>query len=381
MVTLSLLLFPGKFINNNINSNITFRYNYRKVDDLIQETDMDNVTITKHDFLDFVDKKIKEGASKIIGVVRKGSYYVFDQLTSAGQLCMDYDVTLLPPKKYFQPAREVLLRFIPGQADSCIAVNENESLTIIGIHYYDLAAISLMDRTFSEGNRDENYLEKRKNSLLIGLYPTVAFKYRFSSSVVRGSQPYKVVDLMLTDMGDGYYTVEIVTEKGRAYLSSASSKPSTYTLEELENAKKRIKDDQKIPISIELSPDFLMKNHNHSVWEVFGEKCYSCGSCVFVCPTCYCFDVKDELDLDLKNGRRVRVWDGCMLENFATCAGGHNFRKTKAARFRHRIFRKAVNLPLKYNYYGCVGCGRCARECTSSIAGPVKVLTYIQDNQ
>jgi sulfhydrogenase subunit beta (sulfur reductase) len=124
-----------------------------------------------------------------------------------------------------------------------------------------------------------------------------------------------------------------------------------------------------------------MKNHGHPVWEVFGEKCYSCGSCVFVCPTCYCFDVKDELDIDLENGRRVRVWDGCMLENFATCAGGHNFRKTRAARFRHRIFRKGVNLPLKYSYYGCVGCGRCARDCTSSIAGPVKVLSYIQDNQ
>jgi hypothetical protein len=213
MVTLSLLLFPGKFINNNINSNITFRYNSRKVDDLIQETDMDNVTITKQDFFDFVDKKIKEGASKIIGVVRKGSSFVFDQLESQDQLCLDYDVTLLPPKKYFQPAREVLLRFMTGKPDSYIAVNDHDPLTIIGIHYYDLAALSLMDRAFSEGNRDENYLKKRENSLLIGLYPTQAFKYRFSSSVVRGSQSYKVADLMLTDMGDGHYKGELISHQ------------------------------------------------------------------------------------------------------------------------------------------------------------------------
>ncbi|MBN1698847.1 MAG: 4Fe-4S dicluster domain-containing protein [Spirochaetales bacterium] len=342
---------------------------------------MDNVTISKKDFLDFVEKKIQEGDSKVIGVVGKGSSYVFDRLESSSRLCLDYDVTILPPKKYFQPPREVLLRFITKKADSYITENANEPLTIIGIHYYDLAAISLMDRAFSEGNRDENYLKKRENSLLIGMYPTQAFKYRFAGSVVKGVQPYKAADLMLADMGDGNYTVEIVTEKGRAYLSSAVQKPFTYSLEELENAKKRIKDDQKIPVPIEMSPDFLVKNHGHPVWEVFGEKCYSCGSCVLVCPTCYCFDVLDEVDLDLKNGKRIRVWDGCMLENFATCAGGHNFRKTKAARFRHRIFRKGVNLPLKYNYYGCVGCGRCAHACTSSIAGPVKVLTYIQDNQ
>jgi ferredoxin len=91
--------------------------------------------------------------------------------------------------------------------------------------------------------------------------------------------------------------------------------------------------------------------------------------------------MRDEVDLNLEKGERIRVWDGCMLENFATCAGGHNFRKKRSARFRHRIFRKGVNLPLKYHYWGCVGCGRCADACTSSIAGPVKVFKYIEENK
>ena len=341
---------------------------------------MDIKTISKSDFKEFVDKKITEKASRIISVVRKGTRFVFDELKSASEMCLDYDVTILPPKKYFQPPKEVLLRFVPEQADSYEAVNEYEQLTLIGVHYYDCAAIYLMDRAFSEGEKDTNYLVKRNNSLLIGIYPTRFFKYRFSNSVIKGDQPYKVADLMLVDMDDDNYVVEIVTGKGRSYIEPIGCKKSCYSLKEIENAKNRIKDDQRLPVPVELTPDFLKKNHSHPVWDVFSEKCYSCGSCVFVCPTCYCFDVKDEVEISLARGQRIRVWDGCMLENFATCAGGHNFRKKRAARFRHRIFRKGVNLPLKYHYWGCVGCGRCADACTSSIAGPVKVFKYIEAN-
>jgi len=342
---------------------------------------MEIVKISERDFNEFIDTKIAEKESKIVSVVRKGTHFAFDELDSASSMCLDYDVTLLPPKKYFQPPKETMLRFVPKKADSYEAVNEYESLTLIGVHYYDLAAIYLMDRAFSDGEKDANYLVKRQNSLLIGLYPTRFFKYRFSNSVVKGDLPYKVADLMMIQMGNGYYALEIVTEKGRSFIEQAKYKKSDYSLKEIENAKNRIKDDQKLPVAVELTPDYLKQHHSHPVWEVFGEKCYSCGSCVFVCPTCYCFDMRDEVDLTLKNGERVRVWDGCMLESFATCAGGHNFRKNRAARFRHRIFRKGVNMPLKYHYWGCVGCGRCADACTSSIAGPVKILKYIEENK
>ena len=41
---------------------------------------------------------------------------------------------------------------------------------------YDLAAIHLMDRAFSEGEKDTNYIKKRENSLLIGMYPVSSFE-------------------------------------------------------------------------------------------------------------------------------------------------------------------------------------------------------------
>ncbi len=340
---------------------------------------MEILKITKKEFLSFIDRKISEKESRIVGVVQKGARYVFDDLASSGDLQLDYDVTVLPPKKYFQPPKEVLLKFVPKKADSYIAVNQCDPITIIGIHYYDLAAIHMMDRAFSEDERDDHYMEKRKNSLLIGLYPTKPFKHRFSKSVVK-DQFYKAADLMLVDMGNDY-AVEVVTKKGRKYLNGSKTGKSDYTLKEIEDAKNRIKDDEKLPVPVELTPGYLTKNEEHPVWDHFADKCFSCGSCVLVCPTCYCFDVREEIDLSLAEGKRIRVWDGCMLEDFALVADGHNFRRDRSARFKHRIFRKGKYLPGKYRYFGCVGCGRCADACTADIAGPVTVFKYMVEHQ
>lgn len=340
---------------------------------------MEILKISKSDFNSFIDKKLAEEKNRTVGVVKKGSHYVFADLNSSNELCLDYDVTILPPKKYFQPPKEVLLKFVPKKADSYLAVNECDPLTIVGIHYYDLAALYLMDRAFSEGERDEHYMKKRENSTLIGIYPTKHYKYRFARSVTR-DQSKKVADLMLVHIGD-HFVIEVLTEKGKQYLEGANVQDNDYSMKEIEDAKNIIKDDQKIPVPIELVPDYLGKNHSHPVWEHFGEKCFSCGSCVLVCPTCYCFDVRDELELDLAEGRRIRTWDGCMLEGFARVADGHNFRGTRASRFRHRIFRKGKLLPESYGYFGCVGCGRCADSCTADIAGPVKVLKFMEENK
>jgi len=340
---------------------------------------MEILKISKNDFYSFLDRKIAAKESKTIGVVKKGSHYVFAQLDAASDLCLDYDVTILPPKKYFQPPKEVLLKYVPKKPGSYVAVNECEPITIVGIHYYDLAAIYLMDKAFSEGERDENYLKKRENSLLIGMYPTKPQKNRFARSVTK-DQGRHVADIMLTEIA-GHLVVEILTLKGQEYLKDAKTVKNDYSMKEIEDARNNVKDDQKLPLAVEVVPQYLGNHYEHPVWEHFGEKCFSCGSCVLVCPTCYCFDAREEIELSLAEGKRVRVWDGCMLEDFAVVADGHNFRKNKSSRFRHRIFRKGKHLPEKYGYFGCVGCGRCANSCTADIAGPVKVFNYMEENK
>ena len=37
-------------------------------------------------------------------------------------------------------------------------------------------------------------------------------------------------------------------------------------------------------------------------WEKVAAKCISCGICTLLCPTCYCFDINDEM---VKGGDKI----------------------------------------------------------------------------
>jgi sulfhydrogenase subunit beta (sulfur reductase) len=117
------------------------------------------------------------------------------------------------------------------------------------------------------------------------------------------------------------------------------------------------------------------------VWEELGAKCLSCGTCNLVCPTCYCFDVGDLMQLNLKDGERVRQWDGCLLADFATVSGGHNFRKETRSRLRHRYYRKFQYLMTKYGRSFCTGCGRCSRSCLVHINPPDTVNALVAEGE
>jgi len=154
------------------------------------------------------------------------------------------------------------------------------------------------------------------------MYPTRPFKYPLTSSMVKG-EAYKAADAMLIDCGDGVFGVEVITEKSReAFKGSAARAATPEMVQKIEAMKHAVPDEAALPMDRDAVCSYLVGKEHHEVWEKRGKKCFSCGSCVMVCPTCYCFDVQDELDLSLEKGERVRSWDGCTIENFATAAGG-----------------------------------------------------------
>jgi formate hydrogenlyase subunit 6/NADH:ubiquinone oxidoreductase subunit I len=114
-------------------------------------------------------------------------------------------------------------------------------------------------------------------------------------------------------------------------------------------------------------PALLDRSYDSLLWEATARRCYSCGSCNLSCPTCYCFNIYDELDMTLTAGQRKREWDGCQLPKFAEVAGPHNFRPKASSRLRHRIYRKAKWIREQTGLPGCVGCARCDRACTAKI--------------
>ena len=337
--------------------------------------------ISKQDFKDFLNALISDNSWNVIGVKAKGTKFAFGPLESAEELRLDYDVTLLPPKKYFFPQRETLFTYDLSDGFSAKNPEETTPMVIVGVHPYDIVALLHMDEIFRETKSDPFYFKKRDASVIIGVNIQRMSKWNFSSYMGCEAIDYGY-DLMLTDLGNRY-AINVGSQKGEELLSKYAKNVTVALARDIQIAgqKKREvmgKSQQKFDFPPELIPELLKDSYTKSgFWEKHSEKCLACGSCVLVCPTCYCFDVKDNTDLSLGHGERIRTWDGCLLEDFAKIASGENFRATRPTRYRHRYFKKGKYLFDRFGFVSCVGCGRCSSNCLPDIANPVKLLNDI----
>ncbi len=110
----------------------------------------------------------------------------------------------------------------------------------------------------------------------------------------------------------------------------------------------------------------MVELFNASFWEDLQFACINCGVCTFLCPTCWCFDIQDEVCGE--KGCRVRLWDSCMFPLFTLHGSGHNPRAQKLQRVRQRFLHKLKYYVDKYhNGVACVGCGRCVQFCPVNI--------------
>ena len=320
----------------------------------------------------------------VYGVQAKEDRFAFDSLEDAADLRLDYDVTILPPKKYLQPQKEVLLTF---DQNGCFeSVMNKESFIIFGVHPYDMVAISQMDKVFTMDNRDEHYMAYRERATIVVSDVQKASQDVFAGCMgTSGGKDCEGHDVLLTLLPDGNTLVEAKTENGEALISKIPSaldaseldvQSRTAVWEENHHALKK----HELRMSPKDLPELLDRSYDHPIWEEKAALCYSCGSCNMVCPTCYCFNIQDDLNWDLQSGTRSRCWDGCMVSGFAKVAGNHDFRPQAAARYRHRYYRKGKYVPDMMGEIACVGCGRCITSCTAKIANPVEVYNRLLED-
>ena len=343
--------------------------------------------ISKEDFQSFVNALIKEDSWNVTGVKSRGNKFAFAPLHSADELRLDYDVTLLPPKKYFFPQRETLFTYDLSDGFSAKNPEETKPLIIIGVHPYDIVALLHMDEIFRETKSDSIYFKKRESSIIIGVNIQKMSNYNFSSCMGAATVDYGY-DLMLTDLGNRY-AINVGSQKGEDLLSKYAKNVTAALARDVQIAGQKKREimnhsQQELKFSPELIPELLKDSYGKSgFWEKHSEKCLACGSCVLVCPTCYCFDVKDNPDLSLEHGERIRTWDGCLLEDFAKIASGENFRATRPTRYRHRYFKKGKYLFDRFGFVSCVGCGRCSSNCLPDIANPVNLFNdmYVESQK
>ncbi len=342
---------------------------------------MKDLYIKDSDWNSFLEKMLC--AKKVIGPKAKKEKFVFGEISSPEEIRLDFDTTILPPKKAFFPPKQELVRFTEKGAESCI--NPVDQI-LFGVHFYDVKAIDQLDQIFTDNHKDNNYLANRKQTTIVASNVQNVSKRAFFASVGSDVEP-KGHDAFLTKISGGYH-LQTITPKGENLATYGSFVEAT--AEQSKEAKevndRALKDcPEKLPTnnSQKIAEKVRAAFGNETLWKELSEQCFSCGTCNTVCPTCYCFDVQDTWNLDQVTGKRYRTWDGCQLHDFAQVSLGagatENFREHSFSRYRHRLMRKASYLNETLGGPACVGCGRCSTGCVPDIADPVNIINRIME--
>jgi sulfhydrogenase subunit beta (sulfur reductase) len=164
--------------------------------------------LNKEKFNEFISALSK--MQKLVAPVAKGfNNFAFEEVFSGRAIALNYIPTILPPKKYFMPPRETLLKFKTVKGVNTEAVVEYEPLTIFGVHTCDIAGIQCLNMVFSERPKDYNYLTRENNITLIGLECNDYCDKYASCHLVNASFPSGGYDLCVTDLGD-YFMVHVI---------------------------------------------------------------------------------------------------------------------------------------------------------------------------
>lgn len=327
-------------------------------------------SLKKSDVKEFIGKLISAGDTAA-PVSVPGGFHRLKLVTDPDDVTLEGKYLYYSAKEFVFPGVESLVRYTLKEPVEIAPVVDKRPITLLGLHPCDINALWMMDAAFDDDPemRDDNYCAKRELLTIVGIDCSEpcdddCFCADMGCNRVKGDY-----DLMLVDVGDSYL-MRVGSDKGQELVSDLPE-ASRDQISAADSAE-RDKDDKfesKLTFDSSELPGRLSERHDDKkLWEESSKNCFSCGSCNLVCPTCYCFDVFDELALDVSGAERKRRWDGCQLEAFAMVAGGENFRPERSERLRHRIMRKGKYLIEKFGRSGCVGCGRCIRACTADIS-------------
>ncbi len=325
-------------------------------------------TLRKKDFGDFVAKLARH--EKVVAPVKKGTKsYAFEEVTSGKEIALHHIPTILSPKKFFMPQSEKVLEYNKKEY-KWTPVLEYESLVVFGVHTCDLAGIQCLNMVLTTRPKDVNYIVRKDKITIIGFECNDYCDEYASCAVMDNHLPNGGYDMFFTELDD-VFIVNISTPSGERIaeetgLFQDAAEKDLKALEALRAKKRKIFKDE-VKVKHQELKSLFEKSFESKIWNDLDKRCLACGNCTNICPTCYCFDLRDEMNLDFNTGYRYRVWDSCQNEEFAKVAGGESFREKRGQRQRHRYMRK-FNYPVKrFSRYFCTGCGRCSRTCMAKI--------------
>ena len=299
----------------------------------------------------------------------------FVKVEAGADVVLDHPNTVRPAKGYVFPQREVLYRF---RQESGKAPQITETLpadapaVVFGVRPCDGRAMVRNDKVFTCGFADPYYQARRDKVAFVGLAcSTPPSPNCFCLSVGGAPDAEDGLDVLMTEL-DGRYHVKALTAKGKEIVAAATAlftEAQAADKSEVETVHATARSyPQRSIAAMEKVAEGLKRNFDSPEWEALGRACIGCGACTYLCPSCHCFDINDEITSQSPlSGARVRTWDNCQFPEFTMHTSGHNPRETTGARLRQRICHKLLYFVENHNIQQCTGCGRCITHCPVGI--------------
>jgi len=287
---------------------------------------------------------------------------------------------VMSPKDIFFPQMEDMFSFDKDKIKENV---ESSKKLIFGVRPCDAKGISFVDEFFKRNFEDIYYLSRARGKLIvaIGCLTPPRPEGCFCTSAKTGPFMDGGFDLQLVDIGDEYL-VEVGTDKGGEFVDAYSDLFKGTENSELDKArdvKSKAAEAVKIKVNFDKALE-IMRSHRVSDenYRRIGERCIYCGGCLYVCPTCTCFNVFDEKREE--KGVRRRNWDACIFKGYTREASGHNPRDDKQLRTARRYEHKLKDDCSVTGMSGCVACGRCLSSCPVEL-GMSKFIEEITENK
>ena len=272
--------------------------------------------------------------------------------------------TKLSAKEFFLPWREPILAFeARPSATPRVLTPPEEKRIVFGVRPCDAKGLTLIEKVF---RNDPFFRARQERTFLFGLLCREPGAECFGWAM--GVDPFAGEGLgALFWETEETFLVKVVEAQVEPLFQEGPFEKAGPEQEALwEEARKKFLEKHPLSPALEkLKGAELLKLYEAPFWEELALACLNCGTCTFLCPTCYCFDVQDEVVGT--EGVRVRLPEACMFEIYSRHASGHNPRRSPVARFRNRFLHKFKYFLDQYGEPLCVGCGRCNEECPAGI--------------
>ena len=275
-----------------------------------------------------------------------------------------------PLKLFYSRARE---RVAEGFSDDLPRTGE-KPLCLAGVKACDLKGFKIQDYVFKEGDlQDPFYMRAREENLVISTDCTSAIETCFCIAVDVKPYPVEGFDINMSELSSGFI-IEVGSEKGKALVEAYKGlfeDAADAVVAERDERRKKVAADVRNRIKQSGVPsqdkfeDMIRRNFESDIWKDEAAACVECGACNTVCPTCHCFLLYDQKKGDAME--RMRIWDSCMIKDFALVAAGVNPREWLWMRLRNRFEKKFDFFPKLAGVYACTGCGRCISACPAKI--------------